>query len=55
VHKPAGAAVVMPGPERREIDLEAHGTAQALTRDARRIGKRSAFHHQPNLVVARMP
>jgi len=41
---PAGPAVIVPGPERRIVDLEAHRPAEALARSARRIGKCSSFH-----------
>src|SRR2546430_8161605 len=42
----ARAAVIVPGPERRVIDLEAHGAAKALAGDGRCVGKRSSFHGQ---------
>src|SRR6266567_8398951 len=34
----------MPGPERRKIDLEAHGATEALARDTRRVGECFSFH-----------
>jgi hypothetical protein len=44
VGEPAGASVIVPGPERRIVDLEPHGSAQAARGGARGIGKRSSFH-----------
>src|SRR4051812_48239736 len=44
VRKAARAGMIVPGPARRIIDLEAHGPAQAAAGDARRIGKLSSFH-----------
>ena len=44
VRKPAGAAVIVPRPERRVLHLELHGPAQALAGGNRVAGKFPGFH-----------
>src|SRR5262249_24068527 len=44
MHKPAGAAVIVPSPERRELHLELHGPAKALARDNRTAREFPGFH-----------
>ena len=40
----AGTLVIMPGPERRIVDLETHRAAQASARHGRGVGKNPSFH-----------
>jgi hypothetical protein len=43
MRNPAGAAVIVPSPERRVFHLELHGPAQALTGDGRGTRKLAGF------------
>ena len=44
MRKPAGAAVIVPSPERGVFHLELHGPAQALAGDGRSARKLPGFH-----------
>jgi hypothetical protein len=44
MRKPAGAAVIVPSPERGVLHLELHGPAQALAGDSRAARKPPGFH-----------
>src|SRR5258707_91390 len=50
VREPARTAVIMPGPERRKIDLEAHCSAEASAFGGRGVGKVPSFHQMQALV-----
>jgi hypothetical protein len=44
MRKPAGAAVIVPSPERGVLHLELHDPAQALTGDSRGLSKARGFY-----------
>jgi hypothetical protein len=44
VCKPAGAAVIVPGPERGILHLELHSSAQTLAGDSGSARKLPGFH-----------